>query len=74
MTDDGPQRPMKLPAKVAHHGPATRAWCGPLQLVVLPGGVVTLFVFSACRLVSRSLGCASGKNTTRREHQDSSGI
>ena len=61
MTDDGPQRPIKQVDKALHHAPATRAWCGPLLLVL--GGVVSLFVLFACCLMSsnRFLGCSSGK-------------
>ena len=64
VTDDGPQPPIKQLAFIAVHlGPATRAWSGPLLLVLLLiiGGVVTLFVFCACCRMSRFLGCASAK-------------
>ena len=60
MADDEPQPPIKQPATAVHHRPATRPWCGPVLLVLL-GGVVALLVFFACCLMSRFLGCTSGK-------------
>ena len=56
-----------------HHGPATHAWCGQLPRVLLGGDVTCtcLFVLFACCQMSRSLRCASGKNTKRREYKDS---
>ena len=55
MTEDGPQPLTKQPAFIAvHHGPATRAWCGPLLPVLLGG----LSVFFAC---CSFLGCVWGE-------------
>ena len=55
MTDDGSQLQIKQLAAAVHREPATRAWCGPLLLVLL-GGVEMLLVFSACGPMSRFLG------------------
>ena len=61
ITDDGPQTPIKQLATAEHHRPTKRDWCGPLLLVLL-GGIVTFFVFFACCMMPRFLGCASAKN------------
>ena len=50
MTDDGPQPPIMQLAIAAHDGPAARAWCGPLPLVLL--GEVVTFAFLVCMLSS----------------------
>ena len=55
ITDDGSQPPIEQLATAVHRGSAARSWCGPL-LLVLPGGVVMLLVFSACSLMSIFLG------------------
>ena len=55
MTDVGSQPSIEQLATAVHIRPAARSWCGPLLLVLL-GGVVMLLVFSACCLMSRSLG------------------
>ena len=60
ITGGGPQPPIKHLAIAVHHRPATRAWCGPLLLVLL-GGFVTLFVLYAYCLMSKILGCAWAK-------------
>ena len=73
MTDEGPQRPIKQPAFTAvHHAPATHtrvAW--PAATAV--GGSVTLFVFSACCLLSTVdfRGVPRPKNTIRWKYCDS---
>ena len=51
-------------AKAVHHRLATRAWCWPLLLVLL-GGVVTLFVFSACCLICKISGVRFGQNNKK---------
>ena len=53
--DDESQPPIEQLATAAHHGAATRSWCGPL-LPVLLGGVVMLLVLSAFCLMSRFMG------------------
>ena len=52
--------------RAVHHRPASRAWCGPLLLVLLViGGVVTLFVLFACCLRSRFFsGLGRGQETS----------
>ena len=54
---------MKQLAIAVHRGPATRAWRGPLLLVLLSRVVARLFVFFSCCLMSidRVVGRASGK-------------
>ena len=60
MAGVGPQLPKKQLATAVHRGPAIRAWCGPLPLVLLVG-FCNVFVFSACCLMYRCVGCAAGK-------------
>ena len=67
ITNDEPHDKATI-AKAEHHGPRTRAWCGP-PLLVLLGGVVMLFVFSACCRMSRFLGFGSAKKNKTSETQ-----
>ena len=62
MTDDGPQPPIKQLAIAPHQEPATHAWCGPLLLVLL-GGVVTLFVLFAYCLIYVPFWVCLGQGT-----------
>ena len=50
MTDDGSQPSIEQLATAIHHGPATRAWCGPLLLVLL-GRVASFVVGVLCMYV-----------------------